>query len=173
MRVVKMDGKDAGEDGLARCKIVVGGGGWADAHAEDEEAALEVWRDQVKGSPSVVSSEQIKSQKPPPPPVPPHPQKTPLKSAAATVLTGKRKRAPTGIAAGIIPDSDDEDGDLDDDEDEEEFMVREFGWGDDGIFEIGEKGVQEEEQEAEDQVERSDAVKFGPTITNGDGRHAE
>lgn len=70
---------------------------------------------------------------PPPPPAAQTTLKSPTLPTHSLHLPQKRKRSETtGIAAGIIPDSDD--GSADEDEEV-------FGWGDDGIFEIGEKGA--------------------------------
>jgi hypothetical protein len=153
VRVVKVGGKDVGEAGVHRCKVVVGKEGWSDVDNDDEEAALEILGSQIRAkttephhSPPPPLQPRAKtalpSSLPPPPPLP----QTLLQSAAAPpppLSTGKRKRAPTGIAAGIIPDSDD---DGSDDELVDELMGQELGWGDDGIFEIGEKGVVVEEE---------------------------
>ncbi|KAI5845376.1 P-loop containing nucleoside triphosphate hydrolase protein [Tricharina praecox] len=129
VRVLKMGGREAGEEGLARARVEVGGDGWADVEGwqEEEEDGMEALRE----------AESQQSQRPKvslrltPKKAPPLPPST---------STGKRKRSETGIAAGVIPDSDDEG---DDTELEEGVGEDEFGWGDDGIFEIGEKGIQE------------------------------
>jgi hypothetical protein len=136
--VVKVGGKDVGEAGVHRCKVVVGKEGWSDVDNDDEEAALEILGTQIRAK----TTEPHHS---PPPPLQPR-AKTALPSSLPPpppLSTGKRKRAPTGIAAGIIPDSDD---DGSDDELVDELMGQELGWGDDGIFEIGEKGVVVEEE---------------------------
>lgn len=151
VRILKMDGREAGEDGLASARVSVGEHGWADVDGwqrleDDGLAALREAESQRSQRRKVSLRLTPKKKKAPlPPPTP-----APDPASAPPAPTGKRKRAETGIAAGVIPDSEDED--LEDD------VGEEFGWGDDGMFEIGEKGVEEEEQEEEEQEEPAAAA---------------
>ena len=185
VRVLKMDGREAGEDGLASARVSVGEHGWADVDGwqQLEEDGFEALREaELQQSRRRKVSLQLtpKKKAPLPPPASvsasaststsasaPAPAPAPAPALAPLASTGKRKRAETGIAAGVIPDSEDED--LEDGLGEEEF-----GWGDDGMFEIGEKGV-EEEGEGE-QGERADGAaeaEGSETAADSDGNTAD
>jgi hypothetical protein len=142
VRVVKAAGRSWEESGPRVCVRI--GEKWEDLELPEEEGREPDLNTEARTDEEATT--------PPPELIAPHapepPQQPSLKVQPPT-STGKRKRS-----TKVIPDSDgEEDEGLSDDEN------LAFGWGDDGLFDLGEKGAMD--NRIEDRIENVEAPPEG------------